>query len=299
MSATNDERRSLSDDCAAGQAAGSARGFSLVPGQRRRVLLHPRLVPLLLLLLALFAAVPARALDVPPPPTRWFTDTAGLLSPTEGDLLNRKLADFEQASGAQFIIYVFPSLEQESLEDFTIRAVERWKVGQKKYDNGLVLFVFVEEKKVSIEVGYGLEGTMTDAFSSRVIREQIAPAFSQGQYGQGLNRAADAIITKIRTGEEPVAPLERRGQGKAQGEELGIIPVLFILLFVFFVLVPMFSGRRGGCGGCMFPFIFPGGGITFGGGGFSGGGFGGGGFGGGGFSGGGGGFGGGGASGGW
>lgn len=259
-----------------------------------------RTLSLLLFLLFFSASIaPAlTALEVPPPPTQWFTDRANLVGPTEGDLLNRKLADFEQQTGAQFIIYIFPSLEGESLEDFTIRAVERWKVGQKKYDNGLVLFVFAEDRKVRIEVGYGLEGSITDAFSSRVIRQTIAPAFSQGQYGQGLNAAADAIMTKIRTGEEPVAPLERRGEG--QGEDIGIIPVLIILFVVFFVLAPMFSGRRGGCGGCMFPFFFfPGGGTTFGGrgGGFGGGGFGG--FGGGGFSGGGGGFGGGGASGGW
>jgi uncharacterized protein len=252
--------------------------------------------------LLLTFAQTARALDIPAPPDRWYTDKAGLLPPTEGDLLNRKLSDFEQATGAQFIIYVLPTLEEESLEDFTIRAVERWKVGQKKYDNGLVLFVFVKEQKIRVEVGYGLEGSVTDAFSSRVIREQIAPAFSQQQYSQGLNAAADAIMTKIRTGEEAVPPLQPRGQGGQEGgEDIGIIPVLLILFIVFFFIVPMFAGRgrRGGCGGCMFPFIFPGGGITFGGGGFGGGGFGGGGFGGGGFSGGGGGFGGGGASGGW
>ncbi|MFL6244533.1 MAG: TPM domain-containing protein [Thermoanaerobaculia bacterium] len=253
----------------------------------------------LVLPLLFAAALTALALDVPPTPTRWFTDTAGIVSPTEGDLLNAKLRQFEQDSGAQFIIYVFPSLDGESLEDFTIRAVERWKVGQKKYDNGLVLFVFVEEKKVRVEVGYGLEGTITDAFSSRVIREQIAPAFQQGDYGRGLNAAADAIITKIKTGEEPVPPLNPRGQGSpqqsARGEDIGIVPLIIILFVIFFVVLPML--RRGGCGGCLLPMFFSGGGggITFGGGGGGFGGFGGGG----GFSGGGGGFGGGGASGGW
>ena len=93
----------------------------------------------LVLALLFVAALPAFALEVPPPPTQWFTDKAGVVPPTEGDLLNRKLEQFEQSSGAQFIIYIFPTLEQESLEDFTIRCVERWKVGQKKYDNGLVL----------------------------------------------------------------------------------------------------------------------------------------------------------------
>jgi uncharacterized protein len=262
-----------------------------------------------LLAILLLAAASAAALEVPPPPAQWVTDRAGILGGTEADLLNAKLRDFEQSSGAQFIIYTFPSLEGESVEDFTIRCVERWKVGQKKYDNGLVLFVFKEERTVRVEVGYGLEGTITDAFSSRVIREQVAPHFQQNDYAGGLNAAADAIIQKIRTGEEPVPPLQQQQPGASRGQQQtrGDIPfplVILILFMVFFVIVPMLTRgrrRRSGCGGCIFPFFFPGGGITFGGGGFGGGGFGGGGFGGGGggFSGGGGGFGGGGATGGW
>lgn len=251
----------------------------------------------------LFALAPVlRALEVPPPPTRWLTDAAGILSTTEAARLDSKLENFEQQSGAQFIIYTFPSLEGESVEDFTIRCVEKWKVGQKKYDNGLVLFVFVQEKKVRVEVGYGLEGTMTDAFSSRVIREYIAPHFQQGNYGQGLIAASDAIIAKIRGGEAPVPPLQPRGSSQTgAGSDISPFMIVVILFVVFFVVVPMLSrgGRRGGCGGCWLPMMFfPGGGsgVTFGGGGFSGGGFSGGG---GGFSGGGGGFGGGGATGGW
>ena len=244
-------------------------------------------------------ALHAFALEVPPPPTQWYTDRAGLLDAGAAEALNRKLADFEQSSGAQFIIYVFPSLEGESMEDFTIRCVEKWKVGQKKYDNGLVLFVFVQEKKVRVEVAYGLEGTVTDAFSSRIIRENIAPGFQQQNYAGGLNSAADAIMARIRGGEAAVPPMERRGSGEGESKnDLNPMVVLFILFVVFFIILPMISRRGGGCGGCVFPMFFGGGGsgITFGGGGFSGGGFGGGG---GGFSGGGGSFGGGGASGGW
>lgn len=255
-----------------------------------------------LLAFLLVAATAVAALEVPPPPTQWVTDRAGILGATDADLLNRKLADFEQSSGAQFIVYTFPSLEGESVEDFTIRAVERWKVGQKKYDNGLVIFVFVQERIVRIEVGYGLEGSVTDAFSSRVIREHMAPYFQKNDYAGGLNAAADALITKIRTGEEPVPPLQPRGGGQGAQQPAGDISpitVLIILFVIFFVILPMFTRRGGGCGGCFFPFIFPGGGTTFGGGGFGGGSFGGGFGGGGGFSGGGGSFGGGGATGGW
>lgn len=246
-----------------------------------------------------FFASALSALDIPPAPTQWVTDKAGILNPSQADTLNRKLSDFEQSSGAQFLIYIFPSLGGEALEDFTIRCATKWKVGQKKYDNGLILFVFVQEKKLRIEVGYGLEGTMTDAFSSRVIRDYIAPHFQQGDWYGGLNAAADAIIAKIKGGEAPVPPLQPRGssQPQASGNAFGsIIPFLIIIVFFIFIL-PMFRRQRSGCGGCFWPMFFMGGGggTTFGGGGFGGGGFGGGG----GFSGGGGSFGGGGASGGW
>ncbi len=244
----------------------------------------------------------AHALEVPQPPAQWYTDSAGLLNEQQAQELNDKLRNFEQQSGVQFIIYVFPSIDGEAIEDFTIRCAEKWKVGNKKYDNGLILFVFVKERKVRIEVGYGLEGTVTDAFSSRVIREQIAPHFQQGDYFGGLNAAADALIAKIRGGEAPVAPVQPAQQGGQRASSgRGIDPFfLIIIVAIFFVFIlPMLRGRgRGGCGGCFWPmFFFPGGGTTFGGGGGGFGGFGGGG--GGGFSGGGGGFGGGGATGGW
>lgn len=253
-----------------------------------------------LVLVLLLCAPVVLALEVPPPPARWITDRAGLLSTTEVALLDSKLQAFEEAQGSQFLIYIFPSLEGESMEEFTIRCVERWKVGQKKYDNGLVLFVFAREKRVRVEVGYGLEGTITDAFSSRVIREILAPPFQRGAYAEGLNAAADAIIRKIRTGEEPTpAPRPAGGQAAEDGD-LSPFTIVIILFIVFFVVLPMLGRRRGGCGGCL-PLFFLSGlgggrGVTFGGGGFSGGG---GGWGGGGFSGGGGSFGGGGASGGW
>jgi uncharacterized protein len=133
-------------------------------------------------------AVRAFALDVPPPPTAFVTDKAGVLNESDARALNEKLSAFEQRTGAQFIIYVFPTLGSEVLEDFTIRCAERWKVGNKKFDNGLILFVFVKERKLRIEVGYGLEGTITDAFSRRVIEQYIAPHFRQGDY------AADALM---------------------------------------------------------------------------------------------------------
>ena len=260
-----------------------------------------RLAAVFLLVAALAPALLAKA--PPSTPTQWFTDEAGLVSASDAAALNDKLHAFEQSSGAQFIIYVFKSLDGDPLEDFTIRCAEKWKVGNKKYDNGLILFVFVQEKKFRIEVGYGLEGTITDAFSSDVLRNYLTPHFRQSDYAGGLNAAADAIMAKIRGGEPPRPPVNpessQRASRGAAGQAAGCISpfAILILLIVFLFILPRFFLPRGpGCGGCFWPMFFLGGGgrgSTFGGGGF--GGFGGGG----GFSGGGGGFGGGGASGGW
>ena len=258
-----------------------------------------RFAALLLLLVALAPSLLAK--EPPPTPTQWFTDEAGLISASDGAALNEKLRAFEQSSGAQFIIYIFKSLDGDPLEDFTIRCAEKWKVGNKKYDNGLILFVFVQERKFRIEVGYGLEGAVTDAFSSDVLRNYLTPHFRQGDFAGGLNAATDAIMAKIR-GEEPPRPpvnpepTSRRGAERAAGT-IPPIAILFLIIFALFIVPRLILPRGAGCGGCFWPMFFLGGGgrgSTFGGGGF--GGFGGGG---GGFSGGGGGFGGGGASGGW
>lgn len=241
--------------------------------------------------LILFAAT-ALALEVPRPPAQWVTDGAGILGPG-AQALNDKLRAFEERTGHQFIIYTLPSLEGDSLERFTIEAAEKWRVGQAKYDNGLILFVFPEDRKARIEVGYGLEGSVTDALSSRVLRETMIPRFQQGDYYGGIDAAADQLIAFIEKGEEPV-PVPRRG-----GPQQVQIPFWVFLLIPIIVIFVLGPAAQRGCFGpaCLFPFIFGGGGSTWGGRGGYGGGFGGGGFGG--FSGGGGGFGGGGASGSW
>src|SRR5947207_2527996 len=188
-----------------------------------------------LLACLLLLASNAFSLDVPPPPATYVTDKAAILSESDARALNDKLAAFEQRSGAQFIIYVFPTLDDEALEDFTIRCAERWKVGNKKYDNGLILFVFVKERKIRIEVGYGLEGTVTDALSSRVIREDIAPHFQKGDYAGGLNAAADSLIALIERKEAPVPPVSRPGGGGG-GATVGC-GSLSPLIFVIFIII--------------------------------------------------------------
>ena len=256
----------------------------------------------------LLCAIAARAfaLDVPPQPTNWFTDAAGVVNGDDTAALNAKLQSIEKQSGVRFMVYVFPTLGEEALEDYTIRCAEQWKVWRSRRDDkGLLLTVFVKEHKIRLEVSYPLEPDITDAFSSDIIRNKLAPRFRQNDYAGGLNDAIDAIGAKLGVHPAATAPQPQRSPEPEPVRDTGGFDIgwLIALGFIFFFFIlPLLTRRRSGCGGCFWPMFFLGGGgsgITFGGGGgggWSGGG--GGGFSGGGF-GGGGSFGGGGASGGW
>jgi len=235
----------------------------------------------------LIAAALALSLEVPPQPLGRVNDFAGLLSPGERARIEARLRAIEEATSNQFAVAIFRSLEGESLEDFSIRLADAWKVGQKGRDNGLLLLIFTEDRKIRIEVGSGLEGVITDALSGRVIRDVLAPRFREGRYAEGILAAVDAL-DRVSRGEFDALPPERRG---LSGPIAGLIPFLLFLGFLGFLRALRRTvhygprSRRRHPGG--FWWIGPGG-FFGGGGGFGGG-----------FGGGGGGFGGGGASGGW
>jgi len=246
-------------------------------------------------LLVLCAAWPgvAAARDVPPLVAH-VNDTAGMLSDTERAALEGKLTAYEQKTGSQFALLTIDTLAGDALEDFSIRVVEAWKLGKKGKDDGLLLLVVKADHHLRIEVGYGLEGTITDAFSSRVIRNTLTPAFRANQVAQGLDLAFDQLMQQASG--EAVQGLAPAPATDPEDQPESPLALLLLLLFIggpLLVGLIANSGRRGGWGGGGF------GGGGFGG--FGGGGFGGGGSsgGGGGFSGGGGGFGGGGSSGSW
>lgn len=254
--------------------------------------------------LALFVAVlpaGAAALSIPPAPTRRVSDFAGALSAADREGLETKLAEREQGSRNQVVVALFRSLEGESLEDFSIRLAERWKIGQKGLDNGVIFLVFLQERKMRLEVGYGLEGTLTDAISSSILSQVVAPRFRDGHIAQGIAAGLDAIDAAIRGEYTAAAPRRSRDDGMPLA-----VPIAFTLLVIMGIVVAAYRNaayarRRGwmsdAAGWGAGPFL---GGSGWGGrsgGGF--GGFGGGSSGGGGFSGGGGSFGGGGASGDW
>ena len=253
---------------------------------------------------ALLAAASARAAKedtLPPKPARYVTDKAGVLG-GRAESINSQLEEFEKETSNQIVVWVDRRIpENFTLEEFTVAAARKWQVGQAGRNNGAVLFVFTEDRKMRIEVGYGLEGSLPDALAHRIQEEEILPRFRAGDYGGGIAAGVAAMIAATKgeymgTG-STVASRSQRRRSRGSGGFGGCISPLFFL--IFFLLIPLLRlsswrtyGRRGwwGGGGGWGGFGGFGGG---GGGGWSGGG------GGGGFSGGGGSFGGGGSSGSW
>jgi uncharacterized protein len=220
-------------------------------------------------------------------------DQAHLLSPVAAADLERKLADLEQKSGIQLVVATVASLDGQEIEPYANDLFRTWKLGETKKDNGVLLLVAPKERRVRIEVGYGLEGTLTDAVSSIIIANAIAPRFKAGDFGGGVTRGVDDIITALTTDSADWKPKPTDVRAEHEASMLDALAPLLIFLFIMFILSRV--ARRGG-GNVVFIPMGMGGGYR---GGFGGGGsFGGGGFGGG-FSGGGGSSGGGGASGGW
>lgn len=236
----------------------------------------------------------------PPPPANFFTDSVGVVSAAEGAQIEARLRELERTSSNQVLVVVADRVPEgySSLEEYTNRTAQAWKVGDQSHDNGAVLFVFVGDRKVRIEVGYGLEGALPDALASRIISDEITPRFREGKYGEGILAGVDAIIRATRGEYQPVS------KSFSAGEKL-LIVLLVLFFFSVGVLWPVwreiravrdyrtYSGRGAHRGRSTSHWGGGGGGWSGGGGSSWGGG------GGGGFSGGGGSFGGGGASGSW
>ncbi|HSE02914.1 MAG TPA: TPM domain-containing protein [Methylomirabilota bacterium] len=254
---------------------------------------------LLATLLVSVLAAPAAALPVPPAPDRRINDYAGALPTADRDRLEQQLIAREATSQNQVVVAVFRSLEGESLEGYSIRLAQAWRIGRKGLDNGVIFLVFLEDRKMRIEVGYGLEGSLTDAISASILQQVVAPRFREGRIADGIAAGLDAIDRAIAgTYVRPPSAAPQRPSAGFGFRQLG---TLFVVLVLIAILVQNrmqsaavrrrgWTGSRAGWGG---PIIGGGGLGGFGRGGFGGG------RGGGGFSGGGGGFGGGGSSGSW
>ena len=161
----------------------------------------------LLLALAAFAEIAVPKL------TARVTDQTGSLTAPERDALEQKLAAFEQAKGSQVAVLMVPSIEGEAIEDFAGRVTDAWQLGRKGVDDGVLFVVAKQERKMRIHTGRGVQGTLTDALSRRIIADIVAPRFRTGDFAGGVDAGVDAIMKAIE-GEELPLPAQKSGQRK-------------------------------------------------------------------------------------
>lgn len=152
-----------------------------------------RSLPLFLVLLLALAASAAEV--IPPAPAAHFNDYANLVAPAVARRLDEQLRQYEAQTSNQIVVAIYPTMQSDStVEDYTVRIAQAWKIGQKNRDNGLVLFVFVQERQTYLQVGYGLEGAVPDVIAKRITEDVINVQFKAGRFDQGLTDGINALI---------------------------------------------------------------------------------------------------------
>jgi uncharacterized protein len=197
---------------------------------------------------------------IPSAPTSWITDTAGFLSAEMARSLNMRLQAYEHSTGHQLFVYIGRSTGGVPLEDWAVRAFAAWKVGRQGLDDGLVLFIMSEDRRLRIEVGYGLEGQVTDLISTRIINEVMVPRIQAGDRDGAVAAGLEAIVQTVNgrglsgysTAQRYPQHGERRSLGVGQLILIGIGVLIFLFLLVtnpslaIYLLVSILSGGRGG-----------------------------------------------------
>jgi uncharacterized protein len=216
---------------------------------------------LVLIVLVSAALLYAAETPIPPSPTEWVTDTANFLTPETVRSLNARLATYEQATGHQLIVYIAPTTGDAPIEDWSVRAFAKWKVGRKGLDDGLALFIMSQDHKMRIEVGYGLEAVVPDAIAIRVIDDVMAPRIQAGHPDDAVTAAIDSLTGTIggQAGTPPPtpppAPQRSRPLTVFQWIAIVIGGILFLALLIthpalaFYLLASIVSGGSGGGGG--------------------------------------------------
>ncbi len=201
----------------------------------------PRLLLILLLLVGGGMVEASAGETLPPAPRQYVTDEARVIAPGLLAQLNQRLGAFEKATSTQIVAVVYPKLpEGAALDDYAQRLYSAWKIGTKKNSNGVLMLVFVQDRKMRIQPGYGLEGAMPDALCSRIIRETMAPAFRDGKYGAGLASGISAVMQATKG--------EYKGTGRKSDKPMTLLDFLFsplgFFLLVMIVLVVINRNRR-------------------------------------------------------
>jgi uncharacterized protein len=187
---------------------------------------------------------------LPPKPAHYFNDYASIVPAYDGERLDAKLRTFDEETGHQVVVAIFRELPPgEAIEDFTVRTAESWHLGRKKEDDGAALFVFVQNRKTRLEVGYGLEGQIPDITAKHIVQDVLAPHFREQRYAAGLEAAVNAILAAARGDAAPVATPDRFNGGPQIADfdrvQWGVLLITGVVM-VIFILALRRGGPRGG-----------------------------------------------------
>ncbi|HSN57166.1 MAG TPA: TPM domain-containing protein [Candidatus Sulfomarinibacteraceae bacterium] len=208
----------------------------------------------LALVLAAAAVVPVLALEVPRLDRR-VTDLAGLLSASAVDAMESELQRLEAETGAQVAVLTIPSLEGEPLEDYSLRVVEAWQLGREDRDNGVLVLIARDDRRIRIEVGYGLEGVLPDALCGRIIDHAMKPAFRQGDFSGGTRQAVEVIAAAVRGDPDAAAAV---AAPEAAAPELGTMiamTAVFLAVIGTFAMSALFT--KGAAAWFLYFFLVP------------------------------------------
>jgi uncharacterized protein len=216
---------------------------------------------LLLALTLLLLVSPSAALEVPALKGR-VNDYAGMLAPATARQLEEILRQFEAAESTQIVLLTVPSLQGDSLENFSLRVVEAWKPGQARLDNGALLLIVKNDRLLRIEVGYGLEGKLTDLVSGRIIRDVITPRFKEGNFDQGVVDGLSAMIAAAKGEFTPAATSRQPRSSNDPGTPFIFMLILFSFIGRVLSRVPWLAAGVGALIAAVFGATFLGMGIA-------------------------------------
>jgi uncharacterized protein len=211
----------------------NAAGIFSATGRRKRMAM--------VLMVALFAIAPAFAVNFPALTGR-VVDQANIIQPDTRAAIEQRSADLEEKSGIQLVVATVNSLEGQEIEPYANELFRKWALGEKKKNNGVLLLVAPNERRVRIEVGYGLEGTLTDALSKVIISNAMTPRFKAGNFSEGISRGVDDIITVLTTdaSEWQKRPSLRLDYQQPVDPANWILVAALLVFFILLIVSPTF-----------------------------------------------------------